>query len=419
MNITKDIHLSHVKFTMDDEAYKILKSYLDKLTIAFSSNSSKNEILEDIESHIAELFSTNNSINREISVSEVNNAIEVLGTPEELAEDENEQDSPSKNTNTNKKLFRDTDNSYVGGVASGLAHYFGISPAWIRVLFILFFFLPVPFTTLAYIILWIVVPSAKSIADKIRMTGEAVSVASIKNKIESVLPEIEKEILDFDKKHAKGLWKKVKYYLKKTINFLLATSTKLLKIISIIFGLMRVSNNSVIQGVATVYIEFFRGTSLMVQLFWFYYVLPFFGVSLEAFTSGVVAIGLNFGAYGAEIVRGGILAVPKSQWEGAHALNFSPAKRMRRIIIPQIFPIILPPAANLTVELLKATALVALVTVVDLTFEAKQINSITWLSAQCFGTALLIYYIISRFFLVPFLRWLEVLAARKVGRGKI
>ena len=110
----------------------------------------------------------------------------------------------------------------------------------------------------------------------------------------------------------------------------LICATILYVIISIIFGLMRVSNNSIIQGVATVYIEFFRGTSLMVQLFWFYYVLPFFGVSLEAFTSGVVAIGLNFGAYGAEIVRGGILAVPKSQWEGAHALNFSSAKRMRK-----------------------------------------------------------------------------------------
>ena len=196
----------------------------------------------------------------------------------------------------------------------------------------------------------------------------------------------------------------------------LVCATILYVIISIIFGLMRVSNNSVIQGVATVYIEFFRGTSLLVQLFWFYYVLPFFGISLEA---GVVAIGMNFGAYGAEIVRGGILAVPKGQWEGAHALNFSPFKRMKNIIRPQIFPIILPPAANLTVELLKATALVALVTVVDLTFEAKQINAITWLSAKCFGTALLIYYIISRFFLVPFLRWLEVLAARKVGREKI
>ena len=183
-----------------------------------------------------------------------------------------------------------------------------------------------------------------------------------------------------------------------------------------IFGLMRLSKNPAIQGIATVYIEFFRGTSLLVQLFWVYYVLPFFGLSLEAFVAGVVALGMNFGAYGAEIVRAGILAVPKGQWEAAHALNFSPTKRIKRIIIPQIFPIILPPAANLTVELLKATALVALVTVVDLTFEAKQINSITWLSAQCFGTALLIYYIMARFALVPFLRWLEVVAARKVGR---
>ena len=188
-------------------------------------------------------------------------------------------------------------------------------------------------------------------------------------------------------------------------------------IISMIFGLMRLSKNLLAQGLATVYIEFFRGTSLLVQLFWAYYVLPFFGLSLEAFAAGVLTLGMNFGAYGAEVVRAGILAVPKGQWEAAHALNFTPAKRIRRIIIPQIFPIILPPASNLTVELLKATSLVALVTVVDLTFEARQINSITWLSAQCFGTALLIYYIMARFALVPFLRWLELVAAKKVGVG--
>ena len=141
MNTIKDIHLSHVKFTLDDEAYNILKAYLNKLSVAFSSNASKDEILEDIESHIAELFSKNNTVNQVISVSEVNKAIEVLGTPEELAEDETEAQSHSKNSNTNKKLFRDIDNSYVGGVASGLSHYFGISPAWIRVLFILFFWI--------------------------------------------------------------------------------------------------------------------------------------------------------------------------------------------------------------------------------------------------------------------------------------
>ena len=195
-------------------------------------------------------------------------------------------------------------------------------------------------------------------------------------------------------------------------------SALLAVIISIIFGIMRLSKNIIIQVLATVYIEFYRGTSLIIQMFWIYYVLPLFGLPLPALLAGVLALGMNFGAYGAEVLRAGILAVPKGQWEGALALNFSKAKRMQRIIIPQIYPIILPPASNLAVELLKGTALVSLITLVDLMFVAKQINMMTWLSAQSFGLALLIYYIMARFVLVPFLRWLEVLAAKKVGRGK-
>ena len=195
-------------------------------------------------------------------------------------------------------------------------------------------------------------------------------------------------------------------------------SALLAVIISIIFGIMRLSKNIIIQVLATVYIEFYRGTSLIIQMFWIYYVLPLFGLPLPALLAGVLALGMNFGAYGAEVLRAGILAVPKGQWEGALALNFSKAKRMQRIIIPQIYPIILPPAANLAVELLKGTALVSLITLVDLMFVAKQINMLTWLSAQSFGLALLIYFIMARFILVPFLRWLEVLAAKKVGRGK-
>ncbi|MFT4959325.1 MAG: ABC-type amino acid transport system permease subunit [Paracoccaceae bacterium] len=118
---------------------------------------------------------------------------------------------------------------------------------------------------------------------------------------------------------------------------------------------------------------------------------------------------------GAEIFRGSVQSVPKSQWEAALALNMSPWQRMRRIIIPQTYPALLPPAANLTIELLKATALVALITVVDLMFVAKQINATSWMSAQTFGTALLVYYVMARFVLTPFLRWLETLAARKMG----
>ena len=194
-------------------------------------------------------------------------------------------------------------------------------------------------------------------------------------------------------------------------------ATLLAVVISMVFGLMRLSSNFAIHGAATVYIEFFRGTSLLVQLYWIYYVLPLMGITLTPFVSGVLALGLNFGAYGAEIVRGGIQSVPRGQYEAALALNMSPATRMRRIIIPQTFTLILPPAANLTVELLKATALVALITVVDLMFVAKQINATTWLSAQVFGTALIIYYVMARFALIPFLRWLEFRAARMVGKA--
>jgi len=197
----------------------------------------------------------------------------------------------------------------------------------------------------------------------------------------------------------------------------LVCSLLLATLLSLIFGLMRLSSNVVVQGAATVYIEFFRGTSLLVQLYWIYYVLPLMGVTLSPFLAGVLALGMNFGAYGAEVVRGGIQAVPRGQYEAALSLNMTPATRMRRIIIPQTFPLILPPAANLAIELLKATALVALITVVDLMFVAKQINATTWLSVQVFGTALVLYYIIARFALTPFLRWLERQAARVVGNG--
>ena len=195
----------------------------------------------------------------------------------------------------------------------------------------------------------------------------------------------------------------------------LICSTALAIVISLVFGLMRLSKSKVVQVVATSYIEFFRGTSLLVQLYWIYFVLPLMGLKLEAFAAGFIALGLNFGAYGAEIVRGSIQSVPRAQWEAALALNMSPAMRMRRIIIPQTFPYLLPPASNLVIELLKATALVSLISVVDLMFIAKQINATTWLSAQAFGTALLIYYAMARFVVTPFLRWLEVLSARKLG----
>ncbi|AJE45866.1 ectoine/hydroxyectoine ABC transporter permease subunit EhuC [Celeribacter indicus] len=197
--------------------------------------------------------------------------------------------------------------------------------------------------------------------------------------------------------------------------FLLATLLAIL--IALVAGLMKLSSNRLAHGAAVVYIEIFRGTSLLVQLYWIFFVLPFFGITLEKFTAGFVAVGMNLGAYGAELVRGGIQSVPKGQWEAAYALSMSPATRMRRIILPQALVNMLPPWGNLLIELLKNTALVALISVTDLMFVSKQINGSTFLSAQSFGLALIIYYILARFVVTPFMRGLERVMRRKLGRG--
>lgn len=186
---------------------------------------------------------------------------------------------------------------------------------------------------------------------------------------------------------------------------------------AIISGLIKLAQLKPLQAVATVYIEIFRGTSLLVQLYWFFFVLPLLGVSLEKFVAGFLAVGLCYGAYGAELVRGAIQSVPRGQWEAALALNMSPAQRMWRIILPQALVIMLPPCGNLMVEILKGTALVALISVPDLMFETRQINNNTYLSAQAFGTALVIYYIFARFVVTPLMRWLERVMARRIGRA--
>lgn len=187
--------------------------------------------------------------------------------------------------------------------------------------------------------------------------------------------------------------------------------------VALLAGLGKLSQNWLIRGISVVYIEIFRGTSLLVQLYWIFFVLPLFGLTLPKFVAGFVSVGLNVGSYGAELVRGAIQSVPKGQWEAAYALSMSPAKRMRRIILPQAIGIMLPPWGNLLIELLKGTALVSLISVADLMFQAKQINASTFLSAQSFGIALVIYYILARFFITPFMRRMERAMARRLGKA--
>lgn len=161
-------------------------------------------------------------------------------------------------------------------------------------------------------------------------------------------------------------------------------------------GLSRVSSAVWLRVPARIYVDFFRGTSALVQLFWAYFALPLLGVRLDAMTVGIWVLGLNIGAYGAEVVRSAIQAVPVDQREAATALNFSPRQTMYRIVLPQALLRMIPPFGNLAIELLKSTALVSLITLADLTFEAQLLRSATLRSAEIFGLVLLLYYALAQ-----------------------
>ncbi|AHV91263.1 ectoine/hydroxyectoine ABC transporter, permease protein EhuC [Bordetella holmesii 30539] len=176
--------------------------------------------------------------------------------------------------------------------------------------------------------------------------------------------------------------------------------------LAILAGLARLSSQAWLRMISLVYVEVFRGTSALVQLFWFYFVLPMFGVRLPAILVGIVVLALNAGAYGAEVVRGAIQAVPAGQREAGVALNFTRRQVMRRVILPQAFAAMLPQAGNLLIELLKNTALVSLITITDLTFRGQLLRSETLQTTEIFSIMLLMYFAVA-LCITGAVRWLE------------
>ena len=171
-----------------------------------------------------------------------------------------------------------------------------------------------------------------------------------------------------------------------------AASTLLGAVAAFTAGMARAGGGRIANAIAIAYIEIFRGTSLLVQLFWLYYALPLVGPSLTPMQTGVIGLGLNIGAYGAEVVRGAILAVPREQHEAALALNFTPWHRLWRIVLPQALPEMIPPLGNLAVQNLKDTSLVSMITIGDLTFHAQALRNFTLASMPIYTLTLLLYF---------------------------
>lgn len=164
---------------------------------------------------------------------------------------------------------------------------------------------------------------------------------------------------------------------------------------SFIFGIIATSSYSWLRWPVRIIVEFFRGTSCYVQLFWAYFALPLFGVYIDALLVGILVIGMNIGCYGSEVVRGAIIAVSRDQIEGAIALNLSRFHTLRHVILPQAVVTMIPPLGNLSIEMLKITPLVSLITIADLTFQAQVIRQQTSDTLAAYGIILVVYFLLS------------------------
>lgn len=178
---------------------------------------------------------------------------------------------------------------------------------------------------------------------------------------------------------------------------LTAGGAALAAVMAVSAGLAKMSSLRILRWPAVTYIEVFRGTSALVQLFWFFYALPLMGVYLSPMAAGILVLGFNIGSYGAEVVRGAVQSIDRGQHEAAQALSLSPYQKLRHVVLPQAIVRALPPAGNLLIELLKGTALVSLITLNDLTFQAMVLRSETLRTAEIFALLLLLYFGIAQF----------------------
>lgn len=197
MKKTISINISGMMFNVDEDAFSRLSEYLTSIKKHFEGTEGKAEIIADIESRIAELMQARiNETRQVISIEDVQEIIAALGQPFEMDEDQADEKKSNANDYTyysRKRFFRDGENRKIGGVAAGIAAYFSIDPTWIRVLFVLLVFAS-GFGLVLYAVLWLVVPEARTTAEKLEMKGEPVNVDNIERTITEEFEKIEKQL---------------------------------------------------------------------------------------------------------------------------------------------------------------------------------------------------------------------------------
>ncbi len=198
MKKTIRINISGYIFNIDEDAYQTLKIWLDSISEKYKNEQDGEEIFNDIEMRVAELFEEKVGNEGVVTQKEVNEIIKIMGNPEDFESEEEEKHSEpafstEKKTRKQKRLYRDDEDKIIAGVCSGLGSYFGIDPVIIRLLFVLAVIVG-GFGTLLYIILWIAVPKAETISQKLEMNGEPVTVSNIEKAIREEFETVKKKL---------------------------------------------------------------------------------------------------------------------------------------------------------------------------------------------------------------------------------
>jgi phage shock protein PspC (stress-responsive transcriptional regulator) len=194
MKITVSINLGGYSFNIDEDAYSELKRYLKNLELHFAGEESSSEILSDIETRIAELFRTKiTAFKQVINIDDVNQAISVMGTPEDISDNDRKSARDKFSSPGYHRMYRDPDNRIIGGVCSGMGAYWNIEPLIIRIIFIALV-LAGGIGALVYLILYIVIPEAKTTAQKIEMKGDPVNIHNIKEAVKQEFKTVKKNM---------------------------------------------------------------------------------------------------------------------------------------------------------------------------------------------------------------------------------
>jgi phage shock protein PspC (stress-responsive transcriptional regulator) len=194
MKITVSVNLGGYSFNIDEDAYAELKRYLKSLEIHFAGEESSSEILADIEARMAELFRTTiTNYKQVITLSDVSQVISVLGTPEDISDNDSRSAGEKFSTPGYHRMYRDPDHRLIGGVCAGMGAYWDIEPWIIRIIFLVLTMMG-GLGILVYLILYIVLPEAKTTAQKIEMKGEPVNIHNIKDNVKKEFDTVRKNM---------------------------------------------------------------------------------------------------------------------------------------------------------------------------------------------------------------------------------